>query len=233
MDGFPPSLTYAPIDFTEVTPLETGFSECLPQVDLQYQNMLEVRKKVFETETHDVSEVAAEVTPAVNEIKLSIQKAKCLYENLAFEFIEATEMAEEAQGYLNKFIANVKTAASLENQVMNCIRLPENIRELFMQHMSLLKPIETELTTELGQYIESLEEKKKSSTASIKALSDVFHTVQSLSGYRTCPVCLSREISHYLVPCGHTFCTTCLDKHRGACFLCRKSINTYSRLYFS
>jgi hypothetical protein len=233
MDGFHPSLSYSPIEF-DTTPLETGFSQCLPQVDLQYQTMLDLRKKVFETENNDeVSEVTTEATREILEIKSSIQKAKCLYEHLAFEFIDATENAEEAQTYLNKFTSNISTTASLENQVTNCVRLPEHIRELFMQHMSLLKPIEKEITTELEQHISSLAEKKTMSTTSIKALSDVFHTVQSLSGYRTCPVCLSREISHYLVPCGHTFCTTCLDKHRGACFLCRKQITTYHRLYFS
>jgi archaellum component FlaC len=194
--------------------------------------MLEVRKKIFDNDIA-VSDTTTELPAEMAEIHSAVQQAKCLYEQTAMEFINSVEQSDETQRYLDRFKANVKATETLEELITNATRLPENIRDLYMQHMSLLKPIENDITTELEEYLSGLEEKKKQASSSLKALSGVFNTVQSLSGYRSCPVCLSREISHYLIPCGHTFCTLCLDKHKGSCFLCRKSIASYNRLYFS
>lgn len=238
MDGFPPPLAYAPFDFTQTTdntPIEAGLSQCLPQLNDQFQQMLEIRKKIFEADHNSDGTTTNEAdTPQeIQDVKKAVAQAKTLYQDVATEFISSTELTDDIQRYLERFNLNVKAAEALENMVSNSIKLPEHIRDLFMQHMSLLKPVERDIVTELEKYQSSLEEKKKYSSSVLKALSGVFNTVQSLSGYRSCPVCLSNEVSYYLVPCGHTFCTTCLDKHKGSCFLCRKNISTYNRLYFT
>jgi len=48
-----------------------------------------------------------------------------------------------------------------------------------------------------------------------------------------CIVCLEEPVSYALVPCGHTFCGTCMRKQAGPCFLCRTHAKDKLRLYFS
>jgi hypothetical protein len=48
-----------------------------------------------------------------------------------------------------------------------------------------------------------------------------------------CIICLEEPVSYALVPCGHTFCGTCMRKHTGPCFLCRTHTKDKLKLYFS
>jgi len=53
----------------------------------------------------------------------------------------------------------------------------------------------------------------------------------------TCSICLQENVNSYFDPCGHTACLTCCDKNteynNDNCPLCRKSISSVRRLYFS
>ena len=61
-----------------------------------------------------------------------------------------------------------------------------------------------------------------------------------------CVVCMDEPVSHFLDPCGHTFCKTCLQKSLEVesfvnenenyinknCPVCRKYVNKVRPLYF-
>jgi len=58
----------------------------------------------------------------------------------------------------------------------------------------------------------------------------------------TCSMCLQRPVNTFLNPCGHTSCDECLDRLRTLhtprtdeinCFLCRRKVSTFHRLYFT
>jgi hypothetical protein len=46
-----------------------------------------------------------------------------------------------------------------------------------------------------------------------------------------CNICMFDNISHVLVPCGHTFCNNCTQKTRHSCFICRSNVNQKMRIY--
>ncbi len=48
----------------------------------------------------------------------------------------------------------------------------------------------------------------------------------------TCPICISREVNHVTVPCGHTMCGTCIGRMNHVCYLCRTPIKQKLRIYF-
>lgn len=48
----------------------------------------------------------------------------------------------------------------------------------------------------------------------------------------TCPICISREVNHVSVPCGHTMCEACIGRMNHVCYICRSPIKQKLRLYF-
>jgi len=49
----------------------------------------------------------------------------------------------------------------------------------------------------------------------------------------TCTICMTREVSQAMTPCGHTFCEECCRAQMTACYICRLQIRDKVRLYFS
>ena len=56
--------------------------------------------------------------------------------------------------------------------------------------------------------------------------------MQCLSSTR-CPVCLVNPVSRFNDPCGHTLCTTCMNKSANAeeCYMCREPVRYRRRLF--
>lgn len=49
-----------------------------------------------------------------------------------------------------------------------------------------------------------------------------------------CPVCKSQKVRNVLVPCGHTYCESCITQlKRNLCPLCRKTYQTSQKIYFN
>lgn len=49
----------------------------------------------------------------------------------------------------------------------------------------------------------------------------------------TCAICMTKEISQAVTPCGHTFCEDCCRTQMTACYICRVQVRDRLRLYFS
>jgi hypothetical protein len=47
----------------------------------------------------------------------------------------------------------------------------------------------------------------------------------------SCTVCLTNNSSHALVPCGHIFCGSCVEKFNNSCAVCRNTITSSLKLY--
>jgi hypothetical protein len=48
-----------------------------------------------------------------------------------------------------------------------------------------------------------------------------------------CSICLSDSVSHAIVPCGHTFCGSCVKKQNTTCYICRGTIRERIKLFFT
>lgn len=49
----------------------------------------------------------------------------------------------------------------------------------------------------------------------------------------TCTICMTKELSHVVTPCGHTYCEDCAKTQLTACYICRVQIRDRVRMYFS
>jgi hypothetical protein len=48
-----------------------------------------------------------------------------------------------------------------------------------------------------------------------------------------CTICMAREITQALTPCGHTYCDDCTRSQMSGCYICRAQIRDKIRLYFN
>ncbi len=49
----------------------------------------------------------------------------------------------------------------------------------------------------------------------------------------TCSICMTREVTQALTPCGHTYCDECTRTQLTGCYICRVQIRDKIRLYFN
>lgn len=54
----------------------------------------------------------------------------------------------------------------------------------------------------------------------------------SISIIPNCCICAEAEITHAMIPCGHTFCSGCIQKQTATCYICRTSIRDRLKLHF-
>lgn len=60
-----------------------------------------------------------------------------------------------------------------------------------------------------------------------------FKTGNQLVNEPLCPICITEHVSFAIVPCGHTFCSTCSRRMSMECGVCRGKIRERMKLYFS
>ena len=48
-----------------------------------------------------------------------------------------------------------------------------------------------------------------------------------------CSICVDHPVTQVFVPCGHTFCDTCVQQQRSVCFICRSRFDRRQKLYFA
>jgi hypothetical protein len=49
----------------------------------------------------------------------------------------------------------------------------------------------------------------------------------------TCSICMTKELTHVVTPCGHTYCEDCCKSQLTACYICRIQIRDRVKMYFS
>ena len=59
---------------------------------------------------------------------------------------------------------------------------------------------------------------------------DLLQCMSLVTGVHACPICLSAEVKVFCIPCGHTFCDTCLKTKK--CYICRAFISDVQKLYY-
>jgi len=47
-----------------------------------------------------------------------------------------------------------------------------------------------------------------------------------------CTICITKEVSYAIAPCGHTFCEECSAKQLTSCYICRTQIRDRLRIYY-
>jgi hypothetical protein len=49
----------------------------------------------------------------------------------------------------------------------------------------------------------------------------------------TCTICMTKEVTHVTLPCGHTYCEDCSRTQVTSCYICRVQVRDRVRLFFA
>jgi hypothetical protein len=103
----------------------------------------------------------------------------------------------------------------------------ETLMKTFEEYLKQVysdNPIDSEYTDAINSYRKFI------------VLRDVIANARLIASHESgsqCIICLEEPVSYALVPCGHTFCGSCMRKHVGPCFLCRTHAKDKLKLFFS
>ena len=66
------------------------------------------------------------------------------------------------------------------------------------------------------------------------ALYDIIqlNRVTSATTAPQCCICATADVTHAMIPCGHTFCSGCINKQMSLCYVCRTSVRDRLKLHF-
>ena len=157
---------------------------------------------------------------------------------------ELNNITKDFQEELDKIKENIN---SIDNMIDYMKKLPEDYKE-----DELSKQI-VENMTKLSQNIfknQKITEFKKKYIEKYKEIEEYIHLIRILNNFNTsnmCPLCFTDQVDHFLNPCGHTFCKSCLkntfrqddggllkigrDIHTH-CPMCRTVVQKINQLYF-
>lgn len=169
----------------------------------------------------------------------NIASAIMLYEN---EILKISEINSQMDSLKHKYKKASQWFESMSNQIETFRifttkyfkpSLPSLYSDIIIEVDSIdyhLKSCETAINT----YVENTIKDKKQTYASAKNCVNSLDKVFSILKYNkyACPICLNREISTFVVPCGHTYCKLCAAKMDTSCFICRQPIIKLSPLFF-
>lgn len=184
------------------------------------------------------------------------------YDDKKYKSEEIDKLYETIKGINEEFkILQEKLYIAEEKLKSEINTLNSNIKKLdsFIIFLESLSSIEycdieviikniNELSSKLSN-VESFKKAKKEYTTERKNILKYIYLMRKVNKMNVtnmCVVCMDTPVTHFINPCGHTFCSGCLENHLGIeditndntiyngkkCPICRKYVNTINPLYF-
>jgi hypothetical protein len=172
----------------------------------------------------------------INKAKDDIKKIKDKNNELnkkITEYNEAKKTASELIENIEK-ISDSYYQLSTETQYLNIVNKLE-IKDKLIEYDLLIKihnfisNIDVKLY-ELDELIKSNNNKIKSFN---KLVSKCISDEEKNKNKNACTVCISRKINICLNPCGHTFCSTCIEKMNNNCAMCRQPFISKIKMFIA
>lgn len=183
-------------------------------------------------------------TSSITDLRLSKDMA-ATYADIERELGISIDSLREVQKktirlYIDSAIAMGLAEARMEEKLKRFDTISKRVNELmFLEPTPELEPMTTAVTAYLQSVFVkmSLREDYEELIAQSKRFATLRSTVNLMQVQRstapTCTICMHKEVSMVVTPCGHTFCDDCCRTQMTACYVCRLQIRDRVRLYFS
>jgi hypothetical protein len=158
------------------------------------------------------------ISPAA--LRDHMRRAVRLYANTASSLSTAESRLEEKLKNLEALVGRVNDLMFLE-PTPELEHLAEPVRNYLE---SVIRKIDIE-----ADYADLIEQYKRFAVLKSVVNMGSFHK----QGGPVCTICMTKEVSQAVTPCGHTFCDDCASKQVTSCFICRLQIRDKIRLFFN
>lgn len=153
---------------------------------------------------------------------------------------DISEVIKEYESFktdINKFNDLVKEANNIYDNLSTKTQISDIKHKLIISQNILLK---NENKTNIRDFETSIDEKiidlNNRLTNNNNRLSNFKKLVMKCMGnekidYNMCNVCVTNKINICINPCGHTFCSVCVEKMNSKCGMCRGKIDAKIKMY--
>ena len=183
-----------------------------------------------------------------DEEKYSHSEIDTLYKKIKDITVELKGLQENLNNAEENLNEEIKKVNENIEKIDNFIKFLESLSSLDHENIKEIISNITKLATKLSNIESFKKAKKEYATERRNILKYIYflRKVNKMNVTNMCVVCMDEPVSHFLDPCGHTFCKTCLQKSlevesfvnenenyiNKKCPVCRKYVNKARPLYF-
>jgi type I site-specific restriction endonuclease len=214
--------------------------------DPNIENMLKIRgvildilNKKVELNFKEINEDENYKNEGVDELVKSLHKIISEFKKLQGEL---SEINEKFKNEIEKITKNMRI---IEGQIDYLKKLPKEFK-----NEDMIKDIIDKMNVYSKSILsnEKLSNVKKEYEEKFKEIQKYIYLIRKINNFNTtnmCPVCFSNQVDHFIAPCGHTYCKTCLETlirsediyninydNDDNCAFCREPIKIVRPLYF-
>lgn len=180
-------------------------------------------------------------------------------ENEEHNNIVKNELEKEIKINFKEFNNNLINLKNIyTNKVIHTLNLESEIKEVLTKYDTYYKKIEkiyttlnefenienhiqkidNEISILVKDYFEKFDIKKKIDNyykliKEINVLKQEINKFNSISFVPYCQICMTKIVDRFIVPCGHTACSECLNKCNKNCFICRNEYTDIKKLFIN
>jgi hypothetical protein len=202
--------------------------------------------------TFGASIITAQNSKILQNIIFDISGTKTIFEEINKDFKDLPITEDPISEFRTKIQYIYEQYRKTGDEILNYERLLKTKLEIFDGiHKNIINLLEldptscTEELKELSQkYMAEIFEKHRIQTTYneligsyqrfivLREIISMMRVTNSNENEPLCTICLERPVSHCVVPCGHTYCETCLKRQSTSCFMCRTPVRERVRVYF-
>jgi hypothetical protein len=142
--------------------------------------------------------------------------------------------------YVNTASAACSAETKLEEKLNRLDAIAKRIDDLmFLEPTLAIEQLEGPVRTYLDSVLEkiSIQEEYEELLHHYKKFAQLKNLI-SLANFQRqsapiCQICMAKEVTTAVTPCGHTYCDDCCRNQMTSCYMCRVQIRDRLRLYFS
>jgi uncharacterized protein Yka (UPF0111/DUF47 family) len=205
---------------------------------------LELRKLIYATrdafhadcETDNESAIPDDIKTLCTEIEESVEKGRAVLADTMKKYIEARDIVANCSVSTDIINSSFDTA---RNHILRfqreCMRFDHSVQvvDSIQSILADLQKVQQQVIGNINTDLPEHHQKLKEATHMLTNMAGAFRTLRNTSTMYTCPICLDRQVSRFIIPCGHTYCVQCLGRSGvEKCAICRTTVNGVKDLYF-
>ena len=165
------------------------------------------------------------------EIKINFQEFNNNLTNLKNVYTNKVIYTLNLEDEIKKVLIKYDTYYKKIEKIYTTLNEIENIE-------NHIKKIDDEISVLVKDYFDKFDIKNKienyyKSIKEINVLKQEINKFNSISFIPYCQICMTKIVDRFIVPCGHTACSDCLNKCSKNCFICRKEYIDIKKLFIN